>query len=76
MRETGIEEQALDCFAEKMKESRSHTFEASLMGQISWLAEADFEAVDCFYKRGRFAVYGGYKPAAEDVGIRRTEEAT
>lgn len=76
VRESGVEEQALDRFVEKMKESKSHTFEASLMDQLSWLTEADFEAADCFYKRGRFAVYGGYKPAAEDIGIRRTEEAT
>ncbi|CAN5708810.1 class I SAM-dependent methyltransferase [soil metagenome] len=76
VRKTGVEEQALDRFAEKMKESKSHTFEASLMDQLSWLAEADFEAVDCFYKRGRFVVYGGYKPGVRDAGIRRTEDTT
>ncbi len=70
VRETGIEEQALDRFVENMKESRSHTFEVPLIDQISWLAEADFEAVDCFYKRGRFAVYGGRKPE----NIERTEK--
>jgi tRNA (cmo5U34)-methyltransferase len=76
LRKTGVEEQALDRFVENIKESNRHTSEASLMDQISWLAEADFEAVDCFYKRGRYAVYGGRKPVTEYIGIRRTEEAT
>lgn len=62
VRERGIEEEALERVAQKMKESGSHTFEAPLTAQIHWLAEADFEAVDCFYKRGRFAVFGGRKP--------------
>lgn len=65
LREAGIEGQELDRLLEKSKESRSHTFEAPLAVQLSWLAEAGFEAVDCFYKRGRFAVYGGRKPENE-----------
>ncbi len=68
VRETGIEEQALDRFLERMKESRSATLEVPLTAQISWLADAGFEAVDCFYKRGRFAVYSGSKPGRKNTG--------
>lgn len=74
VRETGIEEPALDRFVEKTEESRSHTSEAPLMVQISWLAEAGFEAVDCFYKRGRFAVYGGRKPETNETNAGGSAE--
>ena len=61
LRETGIEEQVLDNFQERMTDTRRETLEVPLTTQITWLAEAGFEGVDCFYKRGRFAVCGGHK---------------
>jgi ubiquinone/menaquinone biosynthesis C-methylase UbiE len=42
---------------------------APLFSQLSWLRDAGFEAVDCFWLRTGFAIYGGYKtlqaPVAE-----------
>ena len=67
VRETGIEEQELERFAERTRESHSHTHEAPLTVQLDWLARAGFEAVDCFYKRGRFAVYGGRRPQSNET---------
>lgn len=32
-----------------------------LFDQLKWLEEAGFSAVDCFWLRGGFAVYGGYR---------------
>lgn len=69
VREIGIGEQVLDHFIERTRESGSHTFEAPLTAQLSWLAGAGFEAVDCFYKRGRFAVYGGRKPERNETNV-------
>lgn len=66
LRENGIEEQELERFTERTGKSHSHTFESPLADQLSWLAESGFEAVDCFYKRGRFAVYGGHKPERDE----------
>jgi len=74
VRETGVEEQALDRFQEKMRDKSRETLEVPLTTQISWLEEAGFEGVDCFYKRGRFAVYGGYKPGGRVNIEQRTEE--
>ena len=74
LRETGIEEQELDRFAEKTGESHSHTHEAPLTVQLSWLTQAGFEAVDCFYKRGRFAVYGGRKSQTSDTNLEGSAE--
>ncbi|MFT5087728.1 MAG: tRNA (cmo5U34)-methyltransferase [Candidatus Latescibacterota bacterium] len=57
VRANGISERALEQARERMKEDRS----ALLADQLSWLAEAGFVDVDCWYKRFRFVVYGGYK---------------
>lgn len=73
VREAGIGEQELDRFAERTRESHGHTFEAPLTAQLSWLAEAGFEAVDCFYKRGRFAVYCGRKPERNETNVEDAE---
>jgi len=35
--------------------------EAALREQMAWLGEAGFEEVECYYEKGRFAVYGGRK---------------
>lgn len=59
--ETGVEEQALNRFLERIRDNRGATMEVPLTAQIAWLEEAGFEGVDCFYKRGRFAVCGGHK---------------
>jgi hypothetical protein len=32
-----------------------------LFDQLKWLEEAGFSAVDCFWMRAGFAVYGGYR---------------
>ena len=74
LRESGIEEQELDHLLEKRRESKSHTHEAPLAVQLSWLEEAGFEVVDCFYKRGRFAVYGGCKPQTSDTNVEGSVE--
>jgi|TARA_B110000495_G_C22768234_1_gene449656 tRNA (cmo5U34)-methyltransferase len=57
VRANGISERALEQARERVKEDRS----ALLADQLSWLAEAGFVDVDCWYKRFRFVVYGGYK---------------
>ena len=65
-REAGADEDDLDAAIERMKEDR----QATLASQLGWLKEAGFGGVDCFYKRGRFAVYGGCKPESRE----RTEK--
>ncbi len=57
VREAGISEEDLAAALARMKADRNATLEA----QMAWLREAGFEAVDCFYKDRRFAVYGGRK---------------
>ena len=74
LRETGIEEQELDRFAERTGEGHGHTHEAPLTAQLTWLAQAGFEAVDCFYKRGRFAVYGGRRPQRDETNTEGSIE--
>jgi tRNA (cmo5U34)-methyltransferase len=44
---------------ERIREDRS----ALLADQLTWLAEAGFEEIDCWYKRFRFIVYGARKGA-------------
>lgn len=59
-RTNGASETALAQARERMREDRN----ALLAEQLHWLAEAGFDAVDCWYKRFRFVVYGGSKRAA------------
>jgi tRNA (cmo5U34)-methyltransferase len=53
----GVSELALMQARERMREDRN----ALLSDQLTWLTEAGFEGVDCWYKRFRFVVYGGRK---------------
>jgi len=57
VRANGISEWALERARERMSEDRS----ALLSDQLSWLRAAGFGDIDCWYKRFRFVVYGGYK---------------
>ena len=59
VRESGVSEGTLEKAKERMKEDRN----ASLSDQLGWLSEAGFEGIDCWYKRFRFVVYGGYRGA-------------
>jgi class 3 adenylate cyclase/ubiquinone/menaquinone biosynthesis C-methylase UbiE len=43
---------------------------APLLSQLTWLSDAGFEAVDCFWLRAGFAVYGGFKT----LGSRVTQD--
>jgi tRNA (cmo5U34)-methyltransferase len=52
-------EQDIEVAIERMKADKT----ATLQDQLSWLAEAGFRQVDCWYKNYRFAVYSGQKPA-------------
>ena len=69
-REAGVTDRDLKAALERMKEDRY----ALLEPQLAWLKEAGFEPVNCVYKNHQFAVYGGYKPGAEDIGMRTTKE--
>jgi hypothetical protein len=42
---------------ERMREDKN----ALLADQLTWLEEAGFEDIDCWYKRFRFVVYGASK---------------
>jgi tRNA (cmo5U34)-methyltransferase len=54
---SGISDPVLDQALERVRADRS----ALLADQLMWLAEAGFTGIDCWYKRFRFVVYGGYK---------------
>jgi tRNA (cmo5U34)-methyltransferase len=56
-RANGVSELALAQARERMREDRN----ALLSDQLTWLTEAGFDRVDCWYKRFRFVVYGGAK---------------
>ena len=51
----GATEQVLNQALERVKADKN----APLSDQLEWLSEAGFVDVDCWYKRFRFAVYGG-----------------
>lgn len=53
----GVSEPALMQARERMREDKN----ALLSDQLTWLTEAGFDGVDCWYKRFRFVVYGGAK---------------
>ena len=46
--------------------SRSDERPSSLFDQLTWLKEAGFEAVDCFWLRSGQAIFGGYKSGPEE----------
>ena len=48
---------------ERMKEDRM----APLESHLSWLTEAGFEGVDCWYRSYNFAVFGGRKLGSAKV---------
>ncbi len=54
----GVAEEDLAAAIERMKFDRP----ATVAAQLRWLAEASFANVDCAFKDGMFAVFGGYKP--------------
>lgn len=60
-RANGVSELALAQARERMREDRN----ALLSDQLTWLVEAGFDDVDCWYKRFRFVVYGGAKKAEQ-----------
>jgi len=57
VRANGVSQSVLEQAQERMGEDRN----ALLAEQLTWLAEAGFAEVDCWYKRFRFVVYGGVK---------------
>ncbi len=61
VRANGIGEEELARAQIRKEEDRS----ALLLDQLTWLEEVGFDRVDCWYKRFRFVVYGGYKNYGE-----------
>lgn len=57
MRESGVSAELLAASEERMKEDRMST----LAEQLSWLGEAGFSDVECWYKNFIFTVYAGRK---------------
>lgn len=60
VRARGVAEADLAAALERMAQDRA----APLADQLSWLAEAGFAGVHCWYQWYRFVVYSGDKPAA------------
>jgi len=58
LKQTDLDGDQLSLIFQRM----SHDKTAPLEDQLSWLREAGFEHVDCFYKYYNFAVYAGSKP--------------
>lgn len=56
-RELGVAEDDLADAIDRMKFDRP----ATVAAQLRWLGEAGFENVDCAFKDGMFAVFGGYR---------------
>ncbi len=54
---SGISDLALRQALERVRADQN----APLSDQIRWLSEAGFSDIDCWYKRFRFVVYGGFK---------------
>ena len=63
VRERGVQDVDLRAALERMKEDRM----APLESHLSWLTEAGFEGVDCWYRSFNFAVFGGRRRA--DTGM-------
>ena len=57
VRAAGVSDAALQQAQERMQVDRN----ALLTDQLAWLADAGFAPVECWYSRGRFAVFGGWK---------------
>ena len=55
VRRLGVSDEDLAAAQERQKHDRPST----LVDQLHWLEEAGFADVDCAYKSGMFAVYGG-----------------
>lgn len=62
----GVSRSSLEQARERMREDRN----ALLSNQLTWLSEAGFDNVDCWYKRFRFVVYGGAKMIEQDAAHR------
>jgi tRNA (cmo5U34)-methyltransferase len=45
----------------RLSDAQHHSHIASLAGQLTWLAEASFKSVDCYWKYLDLAVFGGAK---------------
>lgn len=67
VREAGVSEIDLAASLERIKEDKNATLES----QMTWLAEAGFEEVNCPYKNHRFAVYGGRKVSEQPAFTER-----
>ncbi|MEQ1949539.1 MAG: class I SAM-dependent methyltransferase [Bryobacteraceae bacterium] len=59
-RALGATDEELNAALIRMREDRS----ALLDAQLQWLNEIGFQAVDCWFKEARFAVFCGRKPGA------------
>lgn len=59
-RSLGSDETEVDAAVERMRVDQN----AKLSDQLSWLAEAGLDNVDCFFRWYGFAVFGGWKRAA------------
>ncbi|HJU29411.1 MAG TPA: hypothetical protein VJ718_09580, partial [Candidatus Binataceae bacterium] len=57
VRERGVGDADLAAAIERME----HDIPAPLDAQMKWLEAAGFRDVDCVYKSGMFAVYGGFR---------------
>lgn len=53
----GVSDADLNAALERMKEDKMSTLE----NQLNWLKQANFEAVDCWYKNYSFVVFSGRK---------------
>ncbi len=58
VKNNGVTETALSSALERMKEDKMST----LFQQLSWLKQAHFQDVNCWYKNYSFVVYSGCKP--------------
>lgn len=58
VKEKGVSDTALSQALERMKEDKMST----LSDQLSWLGEAGFERVNCWYQNYSFVVFSGQKP--------------
>ncbi|HVC44637.1 MAG TPA: methyltransferase domain-containing protein [Candidatus Binataceae bacterium] len=59
VRHLGVSEADLAAALERMKLDRP----APLAAQLQWLAQAGFDAVECSWRDGIFAVFAGFRPA-------------
>ena len=70
VKKTDLSQATLATVMKRVEQDRNST----LADQLQWLRNIGFQAIDCWYKNFRFAVFGGATPS--DMGMAKTKNQT